>query len=863
MPKIKPVATKDQERKLSDLATMKNEKNINEEEEEEDFTDLEKKYPKRSFIARKVRSLFFNFTAALMVASFLSVVVSVVWLITFLIVSSGFVTELRRESFGSSFKLVQQIYDPPQTVSRTFGSFLNHDFLHNQTSFNKMRGLLEQAARVNRNVFKAGLQLVYLSGHGSVGVKQSNSGDGKMQIFIIWNTPQWRNELPNVNASVGALEYFYYDDFENGIINPKVLFSIPGYTADVLDKGIGVTMLRALPQPKNKEQRETWDYPSIYSCPKEGQTCSFISQFVVSQAENPLDGWVGSTIQLPYIAQLLKNNAGSGFKTALITRSKNHIIGSSVPSVSKYYVWDATQKKHVHMAAATFSDRTIALAVNYLQQKYGTTYSGLSNKTITTNDMWDGLTKYYVDAQIVALPGLDLLYLQIVPEWQFIGTSTTVGIVLFVLSVLMMIVSVLAGLITSFIIYKPLNSFVKNIGQITDGLDLENVNFGSRPYFTEFDDLQSTFVYLVGQLKLYRTFLPEHILKQVDGLDASVDDNTVHSNKDPSVIAGTVSEVGSDHSGTSHHSYVSGMSKRSSAHTNVTADLMALGLKNDYATFITIKLSFKDVHSVAHNMKIFSEILTMVNSVSLTRNGRIESFSDNEIVVGFNSIVAFKNHIQGACNVALKIKIMMEKLSHKSMYDFGMGLSTGLTYMGTIGSRTKRSWQSIGQAVSYSKLLASHALDISTPVLICQDVHRVIGLSKTFQVRVADVLFTTSLSGDGRRVFQLVSLVVNKHDEWFYELQNQEAGTWTQQYVSAMHSLFSGELEEAREMLSGFLESHPEDILGRRAQSVLHYLEEYGMSWEDYCKDVKSRTSLKVGRSHVSFLHHRALNGEE
>eukprot|EP00817_Percolomonadidae_sp_ATCC50343_P002840 CAMPEP_0117426484 /NCGR_PEP_ID=MMETSP0758-20121206/6585_1 /TAXON_ID=63605 /ORGANISM="Percolomonas cosmopolitus, Strain AE-1 (ATCC 50343)" /LENGTH=476 /DNA_ID=CAMNT_0005211673 /DNA_START=1058 /DNA_END=2485 /DNA_ORIENTATION=+ len=475
--------------------------------------------------------------------------------------------------------------------------------------------------------------------------------------------------------------------------------------------------------------------------------------------------------------------------------------------------------------------------------EFGGTYEGIKSNETASTSIYNGVSKYLVDARLYEEPGMNLIIISTVPEWHFIGTTTTIGIVLSCISVVALILSLLLGLCASCIIYRPLKSFLRDLRGITDGLDLESITFDSRPFFTEFDELQSSFQYLVNKLKLYRTFLPDHILKQVD----LVEDDDIHEATGKSTkITDTISVASSGSIRTGYSSQQHSFSSYDSFLHDENRRLMGLGISSDKASFIAIKLMYHQQNPALH-VRILSELLNRIITIGNNRQANLEQFNKDFILLGFNTVKKVKNHVPSACIIALSIKQILGEFSKD--LSFGIGLSTGNTYMGTIGSKTKRTWACMGTAVEHAVELSEHACQLNLDCLFDEHIKEAIKIEE-FQYRLVDMISESKMNVHD--IFQLVSKVIKKDDEWIYELKNMKSSTWTLKYAKAINYMLADELHEAKNFIDEFVSEQPHDLVGKRVQEIIMYLIDNGIDWSAYVNAIHEKYIMNVGRSYYS-----------
>jgi len=163
--------------------------------------------------------------------------------------------------------------------------------------------------------------------------------------------------------------------------------------------------------------------------------------------------------------------------------------------------------------------------------------SGWSTMTFTLTS-WDR-KKFLVSAALNREYGWVMMY--VVPSSVFFAPAVPGLISAIVISAVIVLIACTFGIVILRIITKPLGMIVTELDLVST-MDLDSIlsNISQSPYLYEMRCIHLSFIAMVRKLKLYRSFLPSHIL-------ANLDSNNVNNEMD--IDESTKGDTPSSHRG--------------------------------------------------------------------------------------------------------------------------------------------------------------------------------------------------------------------------------------------------------------------------------------------------------------------------
>eukprot|EP00817_Percolomonadidae_sp_ATCC50343_P003579 CAMPEP_0117427264 /NCGR_PEP_ID=MMETSP0758-20121206/7154_1 /TAXON_ID=63605 /ORGANISM="Percolomonas cosmopolitus, Strain AE-1 (ATCC 50343)" /LENGTH=709 /DNA_ID=CAMNT_0005212811 /DNA_START=435 /DNA_END=2564 /DNA_ORIENTATION=- len=659
-------------------------------------------------------------------------------------------------------------------------------------------------------------------------------------MAIYWNDDNGREGLPNPTQPKHALEYFKMEE------DTYELKSSPISVDDTyLPKNMDI--IKTL----EGKQRNLFSYSFGYSDPhlefckyETDNHCVIGSYYGFTAYENPLNGTYVTHVDWNRFPEKLKAVTEEG-DISFIINAKDKAILASSENILNYYKWNSVNENHEFINSNDFSSGVVRECFLKLQLETGETFEKIEigDYFVMEYLAHDG-QPFLVSARRINLQGLDVIVVYLIPELKYTYSLIIIGAVAGIVTIVLALVGLIGGTIASICIYRPLRGLMNTVVQLTDGLDVDNIQFGKDPYFTEFKRLQDTFNLLVLQMRLYRTFLPEHILKQVDKIATLEQYSGEKDEKQSHASEINSNSVESDRSSSLNSTSVA------SSEINSEAQNTLLSLKRVSASYIVLIIQYDNVNYVSDNMHFHSQLLTLAIEESKARNGRVENFSDTEIIIGFNTIIHYKHHGRGACDIALRLEKAIDDIGSKNKV--GIGMSSDIAHVGTIGNDSRRTYQSLSNAVDQARNLSALSIRGSIGILIDESITSQIS-SNAFQYRFADSMVKSSTVYN---LYHLATPIKDKEDEWIYELEQQSVNTWSGGYQNALDLLFQEDLKEAESVMNHFLEQFPKDHLALEFLSIIHYCLNNAASYEDIVEMARQDKRYTQDRPYYSILHY-------
>lgn len=121
-------------------------------------------------------------------------------------------------------------------------------------------------------------------------------------------------------------------------------------------------------------------------------------------------------------------------------------------------------------------------------------------------------------------------------------------------------------------------------------------------------------------------------------------------------------------------------------------------------------------------LSFLHQYLTLQSEVIINKHGFIDKYIGDSIMAVWNAVTEDHNHGSKAVQAALDIYERLSKFNHKKFnlpqIDIGIGISTGDTIVGNIGSAKKINYTVIGDNVNTSSRLESLTKKYGVPILV-------------------------------------------------------------------------------------------------------------------------------------------------
>ena len=437
-----------------------------------------------------------------------------------------------------------------------------------------------------------------------------------------------------------------------------------------------------------------------------------------------------------------------------------------------------------------------------------------------------------------------------VPKWNYIRSI----IISFIASVggaiIIMSIGLIVSVLVSMKIVKPFYNLIELFESVAH-MDLDDLNILSSS-FTEVKHLQGQFTQMVGRIKLYRAFIPAHLLSQLEHRN----ENALEpgdKQKSVSTIRPDKSNRGfgekqqsshfsfskSDHSSSYHsHSHNTSSMKNTSSRRkkySQNVDMFSLHLVKKKITILCchleglselLKMSDTTIGSDII-VRMLSDVFDHVNALCRTSGGHVGAFENDCITISYNASSNQDKHQEKAAQGCL---FLIEKLnttkqgkwpsvlgsSHQtkeimSLLNFRFAILYNEVCCGNIGTNEMKNFAIISSARTNFEIMLETTKRLGLSVVITERLQKAI--KGSFNTRLVDEksllheeVYTSPILSDingnneyeEMRIYELGENIANNMmDEWMYELQEKERKERWNVYNQASSYYIQGEYESA------------------------------------------------------------------
>jgi len=140
-------------------------------------------------------------------------------------------------------------------------------------------------------------------------------------------------------------------------------------------------------------------------------------------------------------------------------------------------------------------------------------------------------------------------------------------------------------------------------------------------------------------------------------------------------------------------------------------------------TSISDNLEPEEVSSLLN--EYFGEMIPII----FKNNGTVNKFVGDALLIIFGAPVKHEEHpkmaVKCAVEMVKKVKELQKKwqAENKALIDIGIGISSGIAFVGNIGSKERQEYSAIGNTVNTANRLESFNKLYKTNILICEHTH--------------------------------------------------------------------------------------------------------------------------------------------
>lgn len=374
---------------------------------------------------------------------------------------------------------------------------------------------------------------------------------------------------------------------------------------------------------------------------------------------------------------------------------------------------------------------------------------------------------------------IDWVLVLSVPQWNYLG-STIIAIVCSLIgSILIISVGLVSGIFVSLKVVKPFYNLIELFESVSN-MDLDQLQIYPSS-FSEVKQLQGHFLSMVGKIKLYKSFIPAHLLSEIEsqGETERKQEYQVESSsfRQDSNFKGfeshTMSQSSmSSFSGRGSKSHFSSQKKPQKREAD-SRNKFSLYLEEKQITFVYIQFQgFGNwlQHMHPNNViEIMSDAFAEINSVSRTMSGYVGSFENGSITVSFNASNNQTNHeekgVMAASTLLTKL-LSLKQTKWKTnphfkkepflldLISFKISVSSQTSYCGNVGTNEIKNFTIISRAKQNLEILSQVACQLDINIVVSQSIKE--KCEKLFQFRYVD---TKEVFEDGNMDFNGKTMV--------------------------------------------------------------------------------------------------------
>lgn len=576
------------------------------------------------------------------------------------------------------------------------------------------------------------------------------------------------------------------------------------------------------------------------------------------------------------LSNLLSNetNEVPGSVAFVIEKSSGYLICSSITGLD---VFEETDDGGVlRHTVDTYGSRVVRTIGQSLKDKYGDDYSGLTGEladfnqaeSVETSVMIDGTT-YVVQIGMRFGFGLEWIIISATPLTYYLAMFFVIFGVATGMAISISIITMSIALMYSILIIRPFLSFSKSMVLVED-MRLDEVQKGSS-FFTEVASLQQYFHLLVERMKVYRAFVPQHLLQT---LDEQLDNDVAMESR-----ANKTEMASKDQQETLSQRSETSASGRTSTSINTMRFEIGLDLLPSVMLLVRLENFFDLLSNVFFTkrevIELHGQVVEIVQRAALQHRGEVTSFGDMDITVVWSlqqqsrDIHRLAERAISATEQILDQVMLLNKRNqvsttrreptYSSGPDSGMTegdpvlhakvtatIASGDTYIGNLGTKTLRHRTVEGPVLERIKNIAKLHTICGTRIIVSDGVRQIVESAwvvrpilypyrhhgalnnmKALDEESNQILNQEWLSRlmdktDSVSAFELGPNKKVDMDEWMYELEQHKKLTVWDSYTDSVTILTAqGNIHQARRVMAEYLQDNPSDIVAQVAMNIM------------------------------------------
>jgi adenylate cyclase len=212
-------------------------------------------------------------------------------------------------------------------------------------------------------------------------------------------------------------------------------------------------------------------------------------------------------------------------------------------------------------------------------------------------------------------------------------------------------------------------------------------------------------------------------------------------------------------------------------------------------------------------------LLTEIFKLAARSKGDISFFNQKKFVVTWNASTRSRHHALEACSTAVQVREVVQKLTQQlqQLHQFSkpmhvvIGVATGLSYAGNIGTQSKRQFATFGTAQNLVEHITSLSTEWNNAILIPSATAEYV--KKKFNVRPLDyVRIKDSPKTIEDRIYELFDRKAeHADDEWMYSMEKEKQENKFAKVAEGFEARLHSEYDKAISLLEEYLEKNPND----------------------------------------------------
>nr|CAG4717226.1 unnamed protein product [Naegleria fowleri] len=249
------------------------------------------------------------------------------------------------------------------------------------------------------------------------------------------------------------------------------------------------------------------------------------------------------------------------------------------------------------------------------------------------------------------------------PQWDYISPIIYALIAALCGSAIVLGISVFVGILFSVKIVRPFKNLMLMFESVSN-MELDNV-LGLTTSAFEFSEMKYVkvqFQEMLKKLKLYRAFIPSHLLQEIEGEQQQPQESVGNSLNNSQLGNSNVKH--SSHSSKSGSKHTLNSSLKSSQYSSVNKFSLYIEVKQ--VSFVGIFIEGLEMwylnaetNGTKELLSLLSDIFEQVNTASRVSGCHFDTFDNDLIILSFNSSKDQKNHIEKALSLSQNL---LEKL---------------------------------------------------------------------------------------------------------------------------------------------------------------------------------------------------------